>query len=236
MVDRQLNYGRDVIRRFVDRIHVETAVDLGPGLGYDIATVRDVHPSARIIGIEVHPPYVEHLRSLGIDAVECDLEHDRLPFHDESVDLIVANQVLEHVKEVFWILHECSRVLRVGGSLVIGVPNIAAAHNRLLLLAGRQPTQLRNWSAHVRGFTKGDILDLLDKPFVGGYHLVQSGGANFYPLPALLARPAARLWPGGAWGFFGRFEKERTYDGGYLRWPVGEILETNFYLGPGAWE
>jgi SAM-dependent methyltransferase len=234
VVDRQLNYGRDVVRRFVDGIRVETAVDLGPGLGYDSATMRSVHPSARIIGIEVHPPYVEHLRSIGVDTVECDIEHDPLPFDVESVDLIVANQVLEHVKEVFWILHECSRVLRVGGSLVIGVPNIAAAHNRLLLLVGRQPTQLRNWSAHVRGFTKGDVLELLDKPFVGGYRLVQSGGANFYPLPAFLARPAARLWPGGAWGFFGRYEKVRPYDDGYLRWPVGQILETNFYLGPGA--
>ena len=234
MVDRQLNYGREIVRRFVEGIHVETAVDLGPGLGYDIATVRAVHPSARIVGLEVHPPYVEHLRSLGIETVACDVEHDRLPFQDESVDLIVANQVLEHVKEVFWILHECSRVLRVGGSLVIGVPNIAAAHNRLLLLVGRQPTQLKNWSAHVRGYTKGDVLELLDKPFVGGYWLAQSGGANFYPLPALLARPAARLWPGGAWGFFGRFEKDQPYDGGYLRWLVGEILETDFYLGPGA--
>ncbi len=232
MVDRRLNYGREIVHRFVDRLHVEIALDLGPGLGNDVATIRGLHPTARIIGVEVHAPYVDHLRSQGVEVVACDIEHDRLPFPDQSVDLIVANQVLEHVKEVFWILHECARVLRVGGSLVIGVPNIAAAHNRLLFLFGRQPTQLRNWSAHVRGYTKSDLVELVDKPFVGGYRLAEASGVNFYPLPAVLARPAAYLWSGGAWGFFGRFEKVRPYDGGYLRWPVSETLETNFYLGP----
>jgi SAM-dependent methyltransferase len=163
-----------------------------------------------------------------------DLEGDPIPFPAGSVDLIVANQVFEHVKEVFWILHECARVLRQNGTLVVGVPNLASLHNRVLLGLGRQPTSMTNWSAHVRGYTRSDFLALLDKPFPGGFRLVESRGANFYPLPGALARLAARVWPGAAWGFFGRFEKVRAYDGGYLRWPGRESLETNFYLGPEA--
>ncbi len=232
MVDRSLNYGRDIVARFVSDVNIRVALDLGPGLGEDIAAVLAAHPHARVVGLEAHGPYVQQLRSAGVEVAACDIERDAFPFDEESVDLIIANQVFEHVKEVFWILHECARVLRVGGSLVIGVPNLASFHNRLLLAVGRQPTSLANWSAHVRGFTKSDLVATIDKPFPGGFQLVQTGGANFYPLPGPLARPAARIWPGGAWAVFGRFEKVAPYAGSYLRWPIDQHLESNFYLGP----
>ena len=54
---------------------------------------------------------------------------------------MIANQILEHTKEVFWIWHEIARVLAPQGQLILGVPNLASAHNRLLLLLGRQPTR-----------------------------------------------------------------------------------------------
>jgi SAM-dependent methyltransferase len=233
VVDRTLNYGREIVARFVAQVDTHLALDLGPGLGEDLAVVRRAHPTARVIGLEAHEPYVEHLRSAGAEVVHCDIERDPFPCDGQTVDLIVANQVLEHVKEIFWVLHESARVLRVGGSLVVGVPNLASFHNRLLLAIGRQPTSLANWSAHVRGYTRGDLVATIDKPFPGGFRLAEAAGSNFYPLPAVLARPAARLWPGAAWAFFGRFEKARPYEGSYLRWPIENQLETSFYLGPG---
>ena len=232
MIDRSLNYGREVVARLVAPGQITVALDLGAGLGEDLQSVRAAHPSARLIAIEAYPPYAASLRDRGFEVVEANLERDPIPFGDEAVDLIVANQVFEHVKEVFWILHECARVLRPGGALVIGVPNLASFHNRVLLAIGRQPSSIANWSAHVRGYTRRDLLATIDKPFPGGFELVDAGGSNFYPLPAVLARRAARLWPGGAWGIFLRLEKRRRYEGSYLRWPIDEQLETNFYLGP----
>jgi SAM-dependent methyltransferase len=232
VVDRTLNYGREIVADFVAQVDTHLALDLGPGLGEDLAAVRRAHPSARVVGLEAHQPYVNRLRAAGVEVVTCDIEREAIPFADTTVDLIVANQVFEHVKEIFWILHECARVLKVGGSLVIGVPNLASFHNRVLLAVGRQPTSLVNVSAHVRGYTRRDLLATIEDPFPGGFRLASSAGANFYPLPGPLARRAARLWPGGAWGFFARFEKIQPYDGSYLRWPVTNQLESNFYLGP----
>jgi SAM-dependent methyltransferase len=234
MVDRSLNYGRHLIADFVRGLDVRVALDLGPGQGDDIRAVRAAHPGARIVGLESYPPYVERLRAAGFEVLSADIERDRLPFDDGMVDLIVANQILEHVKELFWILHECARTLRVGGSIVIGVPNLAAFHNRALLAIGRQPSPMKNWSAHVRGYTKSDLVQTIDKPFPGGFVLRRSGGANFYPLPGAIAKVAARAWPGGAWGLFTRFEKVRPYEGSYLRWAGEQQLETKFYLGPAS--
>jgi hypothetical protein len=83
----------------------------------------------------------------------------------------------------------------------------------------------------VRGFTRGDMIQLLDSPFPGGYKLVDFGGSNFYPFPPVLAQPLARLFPTMAWGIFFLFKKVKAYQGGYLKFPVDQKLETNFYLG-----
>jgi hypothetical protein len=142
----------------------------------------------------------------------------------------MANQILEHTKELFWILDQASRVLKVGGHLLIGVPNLASLHNRILLALGRQPSPIKNNSAHVRGFTKGDIIDLLNS-FPQGYRLESFGGSNFYPFPSLIARPLARLLPSMAWGIFFSFKKVKPYHQEFLDYPRRMQLETNFYLG-----
>jgi SAM-dependent methyltransferase len=231
MIDRSLNYGRHHIRAFLRDSPGDDVLDLGAGGGVDLAAAREVKPGARLHAVEVHPPYAAELEARGIRVHRLDLERERLPLSDESVDVVIANQVLEHVKEIFWILHEVSRVLRVGGHLLVGVPNLASLHNRLLLLAGRQPTAIQNATAHVRGYTRHDLLRLLDAPFPGGYALKGFGGSNFYPFPAAAARPLARLFPSAAWGIFLRLRKERPYAGEFREFPVRQRLETNFYTG-----
>jgi hypothetical protein len=74
-----------------------------------------------------------------------------------------------------------SRSLKVGGHFLFGVPNICSLHNRFLILFGRQPTQHKVCSAHVRPFSKGDTLAFLSACFPAGYALEKFRGAQFYP-------------------------------------------------------
>jgi hypothetical protein len=104
-------------------------------------------------------------------------------------------------------------------------------HNRLLLLFGRQPTPLQNASAHVRGYTKSDIMRMFATVFPDGYLLRNSGGSNFYPFPPALARPLAAALPGMAWGIFLRLEKRQPYSRQFLEFPTRANLETNFFVG-----
>ncbi len=231
-VDRELNYGRHLISRFLKRaMPFASVLDIGAGHGTDLRTAATENRQAKLFAVEAYRPYVDELRSAGVVVFPLNVEKDSLPFKSAEVDVVIANQVLEHTKEIFWVLHEISRILKLGGKLIVGVPNLASLHNRFLLLFGHQPTVINTTSAHVRGFTRHDMQRFLQLCFPDGYRLRDYGGSNFYPFPPLIAKPLARIFPAFAWGMFFLLEKQRPYSGGFLEVPAREKFETNFYLG-----
>ena len=209
----------------------KNVLDIGAGRGDDLILAKGVNQDAKLYAIESYAPNVDYLKTKEISVFSCNLECEQFPFDDGSVDIIIANQILEHTKEVFWIFHEVARILPIGGKLIIGVPNLASLHNRILLSFGRQPTSIQMKSAHVRGFTKSDLIKFLESCFPGGFVLKEFAGSNFYPFPHFFAKPFAHLLPTFSWSIFFLFEKTREYQNQFLVYPEIKQLETNFFLG-----
>ncbi len=147
----------------------------------------------RILGVEVYERQAAEAEARGLEVARVDLETERLPWEDESVDVVVCNQVLEHLKNVWLPMTEMHRVLRCGGYALISVPNLASLHNRALLAFGRQPTSIRVFGPHVRGYAFAEFRDLVARD--GAYEVQWAGTAGFYPLPARSSGPLTRLWP-----------------------------------------
>ena len=231
-IDHRETYGRHVLERFVKDLSVQSAVDLGAGTGTDLAIVKTIHPKCRTIAVEAMALYAGALQGRANEVIVADIEHDRLPFALESIDLVIANQVLEHTKEVFWIFDQTFRSLKIGGYFFVGVPNVASFHNRLLLLAGIHPTQHKLCSAHVRPFSKNDTAKFLSICFPG-CSIVRFGGAQFYPFPKTIARLLANAFPSLAFSIFFLIRKNSKYSGEFARYPRAATLETNFWCGEG---
>ena len=231
MIDKRLNYGRHLLRRFFPENSPTVALDLGAGFGDDLLALKAKNQDSRLIAVENFPEYVKLLEAKGIETIKIDLEKESIPLAPESVDVVIANQILEHCKDIWWVLHQISTVLKPGGHLIVGVPNLASLHNRLLLAVGEQPTAIHNNSAHVRGYTKGDFLKFLESGHPNGYVLRDFGGSNFYPFPPFVAKPLAQIWAQAAWGIFFKLEKVKPYQSGFLEFPIREQLETRFFLG-----
>ena len=230
--DQHETYGPRVIERLVGSLRdLHVVVDLGAGSGRDLGIVKRLHPEARLIAVEAGKEYASNLVGKADTIYVANIERDRLPLADGQADLIIANQVLEHTKEIFWIFHEVSRSLKVGGHFLFGVPNICSLHNRLLLLIGKQPTQHKVCSAHVRPFSKDDTLAFLNACFPGGYDLTAFRGSQFYPFPLQMARFLADAIPTFAFTIFFMIRKMKEYDGGFATYPGRAGLETNFWSG-----
>lgn len=230
--DQQETYGPAVVEQLVRALgSLELVADLGAGSGRDLEIVRRSHPKAKLVAVEAGSEYADSLAGKADQIYVANIERDILPLASGSADLIIANQVLEHTKEIFWIFHEVSRSLKVGGHFLFGVPNICSLHNRFLLLIGKQPTQHKICSAHVRPFSKGDTLAFLEACFPGGYQLVKFRGAQFYPFPRTAARLLANVFPTFAFTIFFLIRKTTEYHAEFATYPSRAQLETNFWTG-----
>jgi len=161
------------------------------------ARALGVSPSA-VHGIEAKSGYLEKAPPFQVSVLN--LERDNFPWEAASFDLVVCNQVLEHLKNMFLPMNESVRVLREGGHFLVGVPNVAALHNRILLLFGGQPVCNNLTGPHLRCFAhKAFLRFLLSNPAVS---LEACTGASLYPLPWPLDDWGADLAPSLAAGTF----------------------------------
>jgi SAM-dependent methyltransferase len=187
-----------IILRLLERVRREGPA---PGALLDVgcwdgaATERHARAlGCPAFGVEFFEARAREAEARGVTVARLDLETAAFPWPDGSMDVVVSNQVFEHLKNVWRPMSEIHRVLKPGGRLVLSVPNLGSLHNRVLLAMGRQPTSIRTLGPHVRGYTFGEIRDFV--ALDGGLRIVEATAAGFYPFPAPLARPLARLWPG----------------------------------------
>ena len=132
-------------------------LDIGCWNGYLLERIRAAGLYKELYGIDVVSEGVEAVRSKGFHAEVVDLNETPLPFPDAYFDGITMLAVLEHVFDPYSVIREIRRVLRLGGHLVLDVPNVASFTNRARILLGRLPVTSLDpgWDGgHLHYFTK----------------------------------------------------------------------------------
>ena len=110
-----------------------TVLDIGCGTGALLVRLRE-QGYTNLAGIDMVPP--APIRGLRFHALDLDLPV--FPLADQSVDLALAVEVMEHVENAGAFLAEVHRVLAPTGSLLLTTPNLHSVEARLrLLLLGK---------------------------------------------------------------------------------------------------
>ena len=130
----------------------------------------------------------EEVNLIGTDVVDCFIKKEdieffnkrgiwkfvkvspekNLPFADNTFDLVYHNDVIEHVEKPFEFLKEQFRVLKPGGGIIIGTPNLLRVANIAKMLVGALdfPKKIHSDSFytavhHQQEFTEWNIVAML---------------------------------------------------------------------------
>ncbi|MGE0132042.1 MAG: methyltransferase domain-containing protein [Blastocatellales bacterium] len=102
-------------------VNGKRVLDIACGEGYGSAALLEAGAKS-IIGIDVSEEACQHARSkYGIDARSGDAES--IPLQNNSVDLIVSFETIEHINNPTAFIKECARILTPGGTLIVSTPN-----------------------------------------------------------------------------------------------------------------
>ena len=112
--DRRLN----LIRHFAS-LEGARILDIGCGLGVYMRKFRDF--SNDVYGIDIDPKRLRDGARTTPGLMLAVGEH--LPFRNNDFDVVVLNEVIEHVRDDGATLAEAFRVIRPGGHIVIYAPN-----------------------------------------------------------------------------------------------------------------
>lgn len=104
----------------------KTILDLGAGPN----PITGDLPCRHRISVDVRP---EHRPSF-----VCDL-FDGIALADNTVDIVVAGEIIEHISRSRHFLAEVLRVLKNGGHLLLSTPNVTSLKYRFSFLLGRIP-------------------------------------------------------------------------------------------------
>jgi len=105
-------------------------LDLGLSRGLLLERFRR-DPGTTLGGIEIDPSEIAAARKRELDPIrhfinvfEGNRIVARLPFDDDSADVVLAGEILEHMVDTESFLREVRRILRRSGAIVLSTPNI----------------------------------------------------------------------------------------------------------------
>ena len=110
-------------------------LDLGCGSGELLAHLRD-HRQCSGYGIEIDDANVLACTQRGVNVIQLNLEEGLALFEDQSFDVVLQLDTLQHLRNTEKMLRETARVGRVG---IVSFPIFAHWPNRLHVVSGRMP-------------------------------------------------------------------------------------------------
>lgn len=113
--------------------------------------VLDSYQSPKILDIGAgHGAFTKILHEKGYEVAACDMFPENfyyneieckkvdittgLPYEDNTFDVLMAVEVMEHIHDHITFMKECNRILKPGGVLLFSTPNILSLKSRIRFL------------------------------------------------------------------------------------------------------
>lgn len=134
-------------------------LDVGCGKGYITDLIKKNMDSFEITGLDYSISAINfaHKNFNDIEFIVGDAY--KIPYVDEYFDVVVCNNLWEHVPDPISLLNGISRVLKPGGYLLISTPSRYRLSNVINILKGKRINFLSTY--HVTEYTVGQVYEQL---------------------------------------------------------------------------
>ncbi len=174
---------RDAITRLVPR--GSRVLDLGCGDGALLAHLQ-LHHGCSGYGVEIDDANVLACVQRGVQVIQLNLDQGLAMFGDESFDVVLQIDTLQHLRNAETMLRETVRVGRMG---IVTFPNFAHWPNRWSVLQGHMPVTKKlpyQWydTPNIRVGTFSDFRALAGKNHLqiqDAFGLQEHGEVRFWP-------------------------------------------------------
>jgi methionine biosynthesis protein MetW len=151
-------------------------LDLGCGDGALLAHLQTVRACSGY-GIEIDDANVLACVKRGVNVIQLNLDEGLSMFGDQSFDVVLQIDTLQHLRNAEVVVRETARVGRTG---IVAFPNFAHWPNRLSIMLGRMPVTRRlpyEWydTPNIRVGTHADLQQLAQR---NGLQILDSFGIH----------------------------------------------------------
>ena len=142
------------LKYFIDKYYPNkkqnlTILDIGAADGWALSYK---HPkiSHKII-IDIDEFYKDKIEKKGIKFIKLNVDKENIPLENNSIDIVLMNHVLEHLKNPQLVIESILQKLKLGGILIIRVPDIE-----------KNKFKFYNDFTHIKPYTKYSISKFLE--------------------------------------------------------------------------
>jgi SAM-dependent methyltransferase len=198
------NCKENFIKR-IEKVKNGILLDVGCGDGLFTKQIAKKANAKIIYGIEKDDKLAFKAKEKGIKVLKIDA-NKKFPLKSNFFDIVVSNQVLEHLWNIDGFYREVKRILKPNGYALISTVNIASLNNLFLLLLSKQPTCFHVSEIQVGNFMKGIKIDmphlkaftipaLVDLAHYHGFKVENTYGCGFYLFPLAISNLLSNIIP-----------------------------------------
>ena len=107
--------------RIIKDIKFKNCLDVGCAIGYMLNQIQKAFPEKKYIGVDVYDKAIKFAQKSYPEISFKIAAADKLPFKDNSFDLSLCYETIEHVEDPEGCLKEIKRVLKKGGVLILAM-------------------------------------------------------------------------------------------------------------------
>ena len=174
-------------------------LDIGCGIGIMALTFKELGGEATGMDKFIFPEENSNFFSIsdfeklkkiwtnrGLNIINHDISEEKLPFKNESFDVVICDATIEHLafspKNLFL---EINRILKINGIFLVSTPNVASLLKRIRFVFGRSPNwdicdffeSGKNFKGHLREFTEKEVKKMIER---SGFEIMEAKTRNVF--------------------------------------------------------